>query len=196
MAVQIPAFLLPLREIEGASRAPAAALTRTSAATAMNPLPFQMPRQQLSNWCWAASTAGVQAYYREPFAKSQCEIASDWLGSQCCPPGPDLPSNPNNVTYNLETALSGNLEAPAIGTALSFDDLAREIDARRPLCCAIQWSNGEIHFNAVVGYARGQPNKVVVKDPKYGDHELPYDNFATRYRGNGTWIASLKTRKA
>lgn len=187
MAADVPAFLRPLRAL----RSPPPLAAGIVLEGRRNPLPFAMPRQQLPQWCWAATTEGVQAYYREPFARSQCEIASFWLGLPCCPPRPE-----HDTPYDLQTVLEGNLAAPVHHGALPLGDVTREIDDGRPICCAIEWRSGELHFNAIIGYVGGPSAELIVRDPKYGAAQLSYHEFSNRYRGEGRWVAALRTRKA
>jgi hypothetical protein len=93
-----------------------------------------MEPQSLSKWCWAATTASVRRFYETGSVPSQCQIATTYLGRNCCPPGPDIETNPNNRVYALNVALGAHLNGQPIAGVLSFDDVVEQIEAGRPIC--------------------------------------------------------------
>ncbi len=162
-----------------------------------NQLAFTMQAQQLGNWCWAATTASIRAFFREDSLTSQCDVASYHLGWNCCPPGLDRPDNRNNLDFALQTALGDNLAAPPPGRALTWIDVAAEIRDQRPICCAIRWSDGTAHFTVITGTIDGPAREIIMRDPKYpGEHRLPIERFTRAYRDDGQWVDSYRTDRA
>lgn len=185
---QVPAFLGPLIAIETVE------LDNWSleldATAPGNVLAMEVQSQLLSNWCWAATTASIEAWYHEPYAQEQCAVASEWLGLACCPPGPD----PCNREYNLPTSLRRNAAAPPIGGPILPQQIVQAINASQPICCAIRWkSTGKFHFAVLVGYYSN--GNLVLRDPLYGEHVMPYDQFKSHYGPDGEWAGTLLTRK-
>ncbi|MEA3037766.1 MAG: hypothetical protein QOE79_279 [Sphingomonadales bacterium] len=179
MPVDVPSFLRP-----AASVAPAAA----AAPGGADKLDFTMARQDLSNWCWAATTVSVRSYYDHVPPEPQCAFASTLVGWDCCPPGND--GGPNDILWALDDALGSHL-AQALPRALTFDEIVGEIAARRPICCHVTIGAG--HFNAIVGY-HSATREIDVADPLYGPHDnVPYDQFCSNYRG-ARWDYTYLTR--
>jgi hypothetical protein len=179
MPVAAPALIRPRSLV---------ALADASAAGGNRTLDFAMVSQGLSNWCWAATTASVRAYYDHVPPRRPCEVVSEVLGSNCCPPGND--DDPNNILWALDDALGSRL-ARAVPRALSFEEIVTEIEARRPICCHVTIGAG--HFNAIIGYDSAT-REIDIADPLYGPHNnFAYDRFCSDYRG-GRWDYSYLTK--
>jgi hypothetical protein len=171
-----------------------------TAALASVALPFVMQHSELAEWCWAATASSLQAFYGDPGARSQCEIASYYLGVAACPPGPDVPANPNNRPFNPATGLGGNLAAPPIAgpipaTGPAIPNLTGELAMRRPVAVVVQWAtNATQHCVVVSGYDAASGD-IMVCDPLFGQQYGPYDVFLTSYPPyGGHWAATLLTR--
>lgn len=163
-------------------------LTDTVTRGGAGKLDFTMVGQDLSNWCWAATSVSVVAYYEHRAPMRQCEYATSKVGWNCCPPGSD--GGPNDVLWALDDAL-GNRLAAAVPRPLRFEEIVDEIAARRPICCHLTIGAG--HFNVIVGYD-GDTREIDIADPLYGSHDnLAYDQFCSNYRG-GRWDYSYLTR--
>jgi hypothetical protein len=177
--VAVPSFLKPHASVS---------LTDAAATDGTRTLNFNMVRQDLSNWCWAATTASVRAYYGNRPPPQQCEIATQVIGRPCCPPGKD--NSPNNIMWALDDSL-GNRLSRVIPRAMTFEEIVSEIDARRPICCHVTIGGG--HFNAIIGYDT-ITREIDIVDPLYGPHNnINYDNFRLDYRG-GRWDYSYLTK--
>lgn len=192
----IPGFLGPLISVRLTRGSPPALMKSPSALLAVPiTIPIVVQSQLLRNWCWAAVTASVRDWYREFNAKPQCAVASEMLAMDCCPPGPDVPSNPRNREYNITTALGSNAALPVIAQSLMPDQIVQSINQQRPICCAIQWPNTRYHFVILAGYLPGTA-EVIIRDPLFGQTQLLLNQFSTAYRGTGRWAASILTKKA
>src|SRR5262245_23438285 len=100
-------------------------------APARGALAFTMQHQKQTQWCWAAVTASVAAYYRNQ-AWTQCRVVNNQLGQvSCCSNGS---TSACNQPWYLDKALDvvGNLGDYAAG-ALSIGQITAEIDGARPI---------------------------------------------------------------
>jgi hypothetical protein len=161
----------------------------TAGAPAAKSLTFAIQHQRQTNWCWAAVSATVSSFYRNP-RWTQCRVVSDQLNQQsCCSNGS---TGECNKPWYLDQALQriGHLNDYASG-ALSWADLKQDIDAGRPIGVRIGWATGGGHFVAVAGYS--DAGVINVQDPWYGQASVDYATFKTRYHGNGRWTHSYKT---
>jgi hypothetical protein len=169
-------------------------------------LDFTMQRQILTEWCWAATSASVCAFYARPPIMTQCEIATEckklsWQSSGCSGP-PDCCSSPMpdccNTSDDLDAALTvtGNLAMAKIEGPLLMNDIATEINAGRPVCCRIGWhesNDQDGHFNVIYGYD-DQNQDVDIADPLHPNQTLPLAIFTSNYLGQGDWDYSYKTK--
>src|SRR6266567_5937703 len=114
-------------------------------------LAFVVQHQNQTNWCWAAVTASIAAYYRNQ-GWSQCGVVNDRLGQvMCCQDGSSAICN---QPWYLDQALSrvGHL-ANYISAPLSMQQIQSEIDAGRVIGVRIGWMNGGGHFITIRGYS-------------------------------------------
>ena len=197
--MELPAFLRPSTELPPGDASP----LRISAAAGAppNPLSFGMQTQQQSEWCWAAVAASIAAFYGDTPAKSQCELATHYLGLPCCIdplPAAPPPRWAGNRSFTLDVPLQvlKHLAAPVIPDVMSFEDIVKDIDAGKPICCHIRWATAaphDGHFNVIVGYVR-ELRELVIHDPyaTYGHSTLPYDTFKSNYHG-GSWDQTCRT---
>ncbi len=190
-----PASLLgPFVDVDNAQAAPIVGNAPTA-------LTFTMQSQQQDNWCWAAITSSICAFYPPPNGtrpKEQCEIATTFLGVPCCLNPLPAPSAdwPGNKTFSLEVPLNqfGHLAKPKIPGFLEFPSIVQEIDGQRPVCCHIDWGGeSDGHFVVIVGYDSAN-QEVFVRDPSRSPvhGNLPYKGSATFPGGkwNETYLTS------
>lgn len=200
----LASFLGPFQEVTAAPAAGAANLAAAGNAAAVvatgssKHLPVSMEQPAPTEWCWAATTAGICTYYAQSrgigTALSACQVAGNCLYVSCCPEPTD-PHDPRNREYALQGALDmvGRLADFTQGV-LKFDEIAQEIEAGRPICCHIAWDSSNPdngHFNAIVGYDAGTGD-VDICDCM-GNQTLPYQTFLTAYRGSGSWDWTYRT---
>jgi Papain-like cysteine protease AvrRpt2 len=156
-------------------------------------LTFEMQSQKQPKWCWAAVTSSVCAYYAQDGAASpsQCQIATQFLGMECCAtPWPDG----SDQAFTLEVPLQvlGHLPAPTVVGSVDMSTIIGEIKGRRPVCCHIDWGDDQGHFVVIVGYDQLH-NDVIARDPAgtiaNGIHPF---NGAKTFPG-GTWTETYLT---
>lgn len=164
---------------------------QTSRTLAVTPI-----AQQTEVWCWAASAEMIFRYYNlpnlNPAANYQCGIVAAYYGpsSSCwfncftCVSAIGPMSNAKLLIdgYGIVAGQFTNsriLNSTLIFSALTFNDVAREIDASRPIIAGISpqgysYPNISQHIVAIVGYqVLNGAQFVVVNDP------FPYDFFPT-----------------
>jgi hypothetical protein len=197
--VQLPDFLGSLTDLLLSDVSPSQA--SANSATNPNPLSFAMQPQQQSEWCWAAVAASISSFYGDAPAKSQCELATQYLQMPCCAnplPPPPPPQWDGNQSYTLDVPLQvlNHLAAPLIPDVMLFEDIVKDINAGKPICCHIKWDQDaphDGHFNAIVGYD-SQTQDLIIHDPyaAYGQSTVPYDTFKSNYHG-GSWDQTCRT---
>jgi hypothetical protein len=153
---------------------------------------FQMETQGESEWCWAAVSASVDHYFQPESSLTQCQVATEVIGDECC-----AVPDPYNEPEMLDTALTvvgrlGDTTGP-----LTFEELQSEIDAKRPVCIRIAWDDGGAHFVALSGYQvlSSGARTVDVADPFYPDSTEDFDLFPSYYHGGGEWTATFLTKQ-
>jgi hypothetical protein len=181
-----PDFLSPVRHVapvQGAAAAPAGA----------NPLAVTLEQQALSNWCWAAVTSAVEYFYGEAYAAEQCAVATTFLMTPCCPPGPDTQDNPQNSVYNVLTALGNNAASGGVLGPIAYSQFTAEIDAGRPACGIVDWDSGGSHVLLLAGYTTD--GDIWIDDPASpGLRMLPWASFCALYGDDGHWNHTIKTK--
>lgn len=150
-----------------------------------------MEVQQESEWCWAAVSASVERFLQPGSYLTQCEIASEVMGVDCCSE-PDLYDEPEM----LQDALGAVGRLRGVTGRLTFEQLQSEINANRPVCIRIAWDGGGAHFVALSGYnVTGSGARTVdVADPFYSESTQDFDLFPQYYHGGGTWTATFLTK--
>src|SRR4051794_20373658 len=105
-------------------------------------MPFVIQTQKQDQWCWAAVSATVDQYFDAQTTSSQCSIAQQVLGNDCCGA-----MEPCNQPYFLDEALKkvGRLREVRPGF-LSFEQAKAEIQKGFPIGVRIGWFGGGGHF--------------------------------------------------
>ena len=148
-------------------------------------LSLAMEPSAQTEWCWAAVSASVCRFYSAASTWTQCTIVNQELKqTACCTEGS---SSACNQPYILSNALSlvQHLLRDFAGP-LTFDEIVAEIDAGRPVGLCIDWKGGGGHFVTVAGYDRNG-EMIQVKDPLFGNSQVPLATFPAGYQGGGTW---------
>ena len=157
-----------------------------------------IPQQDVDNWCWAAVTAGLEAFFGIEPARRQCEIVTEVLGTgPCCPEGADIARC--NVPHAPQAALgelfAGRVNAPA-GISLAF--LRQEIvDRELPVLANLGFDDARVgHLVVISGFRRtGNNTTVFVWDPYTGHRsEEPLRHFR-QGRDRGKWRASYRLKR-
>ncbi len=177
------------------------------------PLDLRLPKQQASEWCWAAVSQGVALHFGLA-PESQCEIVGKQFKESCCEDGRagagwgskcNRPGYLHKVLERMEVLAQppGTHDNKWVKGPVAFSVISTEIDAGRPICVLIRWrDDGRGHFIIIVGYsvsARGTPY-VFVRNPLYPSSRShhPYQVFASQsgdeggYQdGQGVWAYSF-----
>lgn len=144
-------------------------------------VPFH--RQRTKNWCWAACTQMLAAYYHRNAA--QCESATFLFSGYCC-------DYPNSFTCNQPCSsrqvgmvyrhwgISSHHRSERVG----LNVLQSEIRAGRPVEVGFTWTIGGKHVVLITGYYDN--GFVSVHDPDTGPKSVSYSAVCTAY-GQGFW---------
>jgi hypothetical protein len=157
-----------------------------------NRLPLTVEPSGQTEWCWAAVSASVARFYTPASAWTQCAIVNRELGQNaCCSEGA---SSACNQPYVLGKALGlvQHLASDFAGP-LTFAAIVAEVDAGWPVGVCIDWTGGGGHFVTVAGYDRNG-EMIQVKDPLFGNSQVPLATFPIGYQGGGTWSWTYLTR--
>lgn len=191
-----PGFLQPIGSI--AVPAPQQNITTFVAPAApSHKLALSVQPQQETNWCWAAVSTSISAFYNALTVWTQCLVANTALPrTDCC----SAPANSDptlcNKPWYLDIALQvTNNFRQMIGAPLSFAALQTEINNSQPVGCRIGWTGGGGHFVAIVGWlaASSGTEYIDISDPIYLDSQIAFANFAGAYQSGGTWTHSYLT---
>lgn len=175
----------------------------TRAPRAEQMLGVPLKRQEQTEWCWAAVTAGIAEHHNNARSWQQCELANEVLDPapevNCCEVGS---SDTCNRSGELPPAmkLTGNYVETT--GSISFGDVMRQIDQGRPIICHIEWEGGSKHFVVIDGYSTDDNDEFVwIKDPSRLDpiEAEPYSHWELRkdgYQGQGKWMHSVYTKPA
>lgn len=154
---------------------------------------FDMRAQRLREWCWAAVSVSIEAYYDKNTPWTECKIAQAEFGLSCC----DSAEQCNKVS-RLDPPLNRlhRLRGKPVFRRLSFQEIQKEIDSGRPIAVRVGWREGGGHFLVIRGYnvTPSGVHQVLLGDPFYGDSRTAYDHFCTSYQGSGTWTDTLLLR--
>jgi hypothetical protein len=190
----LPRFLGPSTPIAALPRRLAAA---PGLASTSGKLAFTIQPQQQTNWCWAAVSTSVSHFFSAASAWTQCLVANATLPRQdCCGAGAADPTKCNTYGY-LDRALTttGNLRQMQ-SRRLSFVEVQAEIQASKPVGTRVAWFGNGAHFMAIVGWlvADGGEQYIDIADPIYLDSQIIYNDYASAYKGGGTWTHSYLTQ--
>jgi hypothetical protein len=198
--MQTPQFLHPLDSLPALPTAP---LVQPLSPTGGAGPPFRtligflIEAQLQDEWCWAAVSVMVAKYYGTT-RWSQCALAADELGLDCC--GADGPVKGNSGCdrpWFLDAPLARVGHFDRISWAAeAFASIQGEINASRPLCARIAWNGGSAHFVALTGWSVDSAGTEFVDayDPYYGFSQMSYNDFLTAYQSPGdSWTHSYFT---
>lgn len=147
--------------------------------------------QQQTNWCWAATSKSVAAYYDPATTWTQCDVANGEKGqTTCCANGATAACNAYGT---LDTSLMrvGHFDHWA-GSAAGFGDVLGQMHAGRPVGVRTAWSGGGAHFLCIIGTLAG--DMYAVDDPVFGKSDVTEAAFRTMYQGTGSWTDTYYTK--
>lgn len=150
-------------------------------------LAISLQHQLQTNWCWAACTSSVSAFFAPTSTWGQCAIVNAELAqTTCCQYGDTTQCN---QPWYFDRALqrTGNLNSVRAGAA-PWGEIQAEIDAGRPVGARIGWTGGGGHFVLLTGYQRnGALHEVEVQDPWTGSSTVELTTFTNAYKSSGSW---------
>ena len=169
---------------------PAGPIPMAAPAAPTGPILLGVPLflQQQSEWCWAACTAMIAAFFNKPTVK-QCELAN-FLQQQttCCDnPGSSACNQPCQNQNIMRVYGHIGIGGHAPDLPLFVDTLANEIIAGRPVEVGFLWDSGGGHVVLVYGY--NFEGVFAVRDPWRGTLSVTYPALQTAY-GMGEWVVS------
>lgn len=170
-------------------------------------LPFVLSPQECSQWCWAAVTAAIGAFYQNNACpRTQCAVASQVLkiGRDCCSECDckadqfDPCNQPKNLGVALDRYGHDAGDGPA-GTALNFSDIQTEIDGERPIAVSVLLHDAAATNHAIVIFGYRDDGKLNIADPMQPDSQisatLPELQAGTSSQFDGTWKSAFRTKK-
>jgi len=166
-------------------------------------IPFSLPSQIHSEWCWLAVAAGVARYvnreirptYDEP---SQCELASRFVEGrngekfECCTKGTVRDCNQQGAVSDVLQRIG--LAVRVFDRPLTFKEIRSIIGKRLPVIVRIGWRPDDSgHFVVIYGCRTVMGQQVVaVRDPLYPDTYWDYHYFVHHYRRTGRWTHTIR----
>jgi hypothetical protein len=156
---------------------------------------FWQETQQQGQWCWAAVTVSISAYYNSANPWTQCTLVNAELNKPDCCVNGSAPYCDRPWTLNGPLAHTKHLQN--MFGVVPFQAINTEIESGRPVACRIRWTGGAGHFVVLHGSSASSDGAalfVSVADPLYGPSTYSYDGFRTSYRNNGVWTHSYYTK--
>lgn len=163
-------------------------------------LPLDMEPQENDFWCWAAVANAIDRYYAlrpngDGNWKSQCQVASTVFGTNCCGAGA---SSVCFQTQTMPPALTavGHQTAWPVQPQLSFDEVAAEVRAGRPVVAFVERPGG--HFVVIRGFGTdGVGRWVQVEDSAFpggsAGEAYYFSTLQSHYPPGGRWTHSYFT---
>lgn len=147
-------------------------------------------QQEMTNWCWAATSQSVLRYYGFDFTQTQIAVygtdgANEWnwlYGST---------ENPTRRGIDLILYNFGNIETISYERSFSFAEGENEINHSKPLFVRWGWNSGGGHFVVLKGL---EDDTAYLMDPWYG---ATINSYSWVLSGGGhTWTHSLQMQSA
>lgn len=146
--------------------------------------------QEMTNWCWAATSQAVLRYYGHELTQTQiAEYGTDganewnWLYGET--------SNPTRRGINLILYHFAELESDGSDYSFSYDQASSEINSMKPVFVRWGWNSGGGHFVVLKGL---ENTTAYLMDPWYGP---TINTFNWTLAGGGhTWTHTLAMQTA
>lgn len=166
--------------------------------TAQVQLSVGLQEQQRPNWCWAAVSCAIAAYYGDTSWRQATlawrMLCADKVRPNSEPPPEFLLEERYNQQAPLERTLRYvNCLAGWSSGRPPFRRLIRELDNGRPLAVAIRWRSGSQHYLVLDGYCR-QRRLLYGIDSQGGRFTASFDDFPLHYRHGGEWMETYWTQ--
>ena len=143
-------------------------------------------QQEMTNWCWAATSQSVLRYYGHDFTQTQIAAygtdgANDWnwlYGST---------ENPTRRGIDMILHNFGGLESLSYERSFDIVESESDINSGKPLFVRWGWNTGGGHFVVLKGI---EDNTAYLMDPWYG---ATINSYSWVLSGSGhTWTHSLQ----
>lgn len=142
----ILATMMATLVVSVSSGAPPPAILHLSTGARLN---VPLYGQQTNVWCWDASSLMVIKYYRPFSTLKQCDLANQATNvNNCC----NNPFPTICIHTGWEMLSNNGFGFSDSGSALSWNDLRAQINAKTPVLYAWGWNGGGGHMMVAVGY--------------------------------------------
>ena len=165
--------------------------------------PVSVWKQDQDQWCWAADSKCILAYYGFPM--SQCTIVEyartlqpNTFGSQNCCPMATSCNKPNEIDYNygIKGMIDhfGQIKSVATKNALAVTKIVSELTAQRPFVIGVYWSGGGGHV--VVGCGYNSTTQAITFMDSWQNNGMTTKKYTggtafSTNSGSGTWAEYL-----
>ncbi len=155
---------------------------------------FSMPRQDQTNWCWAAVTSAVVGYFKGSPGPPQCGLANMSRNqTTCCEDGATPQCNRSAETGAILRAMGVLREQ--VERSISLHQVEEELKANRPIACRIEWEGVGVGHVFVIHGVFGTLLRVTDPDLGADGAELvEFNVFSGSYRGKGKWTRTWLLR--
>jgi len=146
--------------------------------------------QEMTQWCWAATSQSVLRYYDHEYTQTQiAEYGTDGLNEWNWLYGET--TNPTRRGIDMILYHFAELESNSYSFGLNYDQANTQISAMKPVFVRWGWNSGGGHFVVIKGL---EGNTTYLMDPWYGP---TINTFAwTQEAGGHTWTHTLTLQTA
>jgi len=158
-------------------------------------LGFAEQHQQQTQWCWAATSVSITAFYEPATQWTQCGLVNAEYGLDNCCGAAGSGAACNKPWYpDLALRRMGHLNQ-YLKRALTVSEIGTEMAKSAPFGVATYWRGGGGHAVVIKGrFVSDGVEYLSVCDPWDGDSDVTYDNFCNRYKDSGTWGNTYTTK--
>ncbi|GIG68811.1 papain-like cysteine protease family protein [Phytomonospora endophytica] len=158
-------------------------------------LDFAEQHQQQTQWCWAATSVSITAFYQPATTWTQCGLVNAEYGLDNCCGAAGAGAACNKPWYpDLALRRMEHLNQ-YLKRSLTLGEIGVELAKSAPFCVATYWRGGGGHAVVIRGrFVSNGVEYVSVSDPWDGDSDVTYDNFCNRYKDSGTWGNTYTTK--
>jgi hypothetical protein len=155
---------------------------------------FNLILQEKANWCWAACADMILDFYGASLV-TQCRIVNNFFtrdgARSCCRPENNEVCDEGCNKEDIKTVYDRfSFSALFIEESITFQKLALEINAGRPVQVGYKWNSRGFHVAVVIGWRRGAHGDVVfIHDPleEFAQGQVFFEDLQSAY-DRGEWI--------
>ena len=180
----------PLADDSADLAAEHAALVCDVPATPDGGVAVKLQRGRASQWCWIAVASMVSDVIGQPL--SQCELASQMFGKQCCTETGSAIPDCNHPGRSIDVLVDVlGLTATMEKRQLDEVELASELSAGSPVGMHLNDPKGNGHTTLITNMVQLEGTAYyTVNDPALGSIALTYEQLKTGYNVQGDWTWS------